>query len=420
MAGTILEQFPKDKLAGARVFLRLDLNVPLDAALNITDDSRIVAALATIRYLQDAGARIIIASHLGRPKAAVEDRYRLDPVAKRLSELLGSPVIKLDEAIGPKVQSVISQMQNSEICLLENIRFYAGEESNDPVFAQELASLADIYVNDAFGTAHRAHASTVGITKYLSPALPGFLMQKEIEMLGSRLQNPERPFTAIIGGSKISSKIKVIKSMLSKVDVLLIGGGMAYSFIKARGGRIGQSICENDQLDTAREIMTMADREGTALILPTDTLTVPALDAQGKTLDIFKSYGTNAKLETQIYPSNAIPDDMQGMDIGPESIKEFAKLVSQSRTVLWNGPLGVFEYDSLDKGTHAIALALRELTINGGTSIIGGGDSVAAIEKFSLAKSDFTHVSTGGGASLEFLESQTLPGIACLETGLNV
>lgn len=408
MVGAILESY-KDKLAGKKVFLRLDLNVPQDAQGNVTDDSRIVATLETLNLLVNAGARVIIASHLGRPKDKVVESLRLDPVAKRLSELLGKPVLKLDEAIGPKVEAEIAKLKNGDICILENIRFYAGEEANDPEFSKQLAKLADIYVNDAFGTAHRAHASTVGITSCLRPALPGLLMEREIEMLGSKLNHPERPFTAIIGGSKISSKINVLKSLVNKVDVLLIGGGMAFTFIKAQGGKIGQSICEDDQLALAREILEVADRQGTAVILPKDTLSIQA------GLNIFKNNQASDKLEITVSKSNQIPDDKEGMDIGPESASDFAKLILQSRTVVWNGPLGVFEYDSLEQGTRACALALQELTAKGGITVIGGGDSVAAIEKFGFPKSAYSHVSTGGGASLEFLEGKVLPGVACLD-----
>ncbi len=409
MAGTILENYGADKLKSKRVFLRLDLNVPQDKQGNVTDDSRIVATLKTIDFLIKAGARVIIASHLGRPKDKVVESMRLDPVAKRLSELLHKPVVKFNEAVGAQVEAGIAKLKDGDICMLENIRFYPGEEANDPEFAKQLAKLADIYVNDAFGTAHRAHASTAGIAAYLRPALPGLLMEREIKMLGDALNKPERPFTAIIGGSKISSKISVLKELIKKVDVLLIGGGMAYTFIKAQGGKIGKSICEDDQLNTAREILEVADRQGTAVILPKDTVCIPAA------LNIFQDAKTGDKLETRVYKSNEIPDEMQGMDIGPESAQEFSKLALQSRTIVWNGPVGVFEFDSLEAGTRALAEALKELTAKGGITVIGGGDSVAAIEKFGYDKSAFTHVSTGGGASLEFLEGKALPGVACLE-----
>lgn len=409
MARAILESLGKDKLAGRKVFLRLDLNVPQDASGAVSDDSRIVASLPTLKLLVDNGARVIIASHLGRPKDKVVESLRLDPVAKRLSELLGKPVLKLNEAVGPAVEAAIAKLKDGDICLLENIRFYPGEEANDPEFSKQLAKLADLYVNDAFGTAHRAHASTAGVAAYLRPALPGLLMEREIEMLGNKLNNPERPFTAIIGGSKISSKIAVLKSLIQKVDVLIVGGGMAFTFIKAQGGRIGQSICEDDQLQLARDILAAADRQGTAVILPKDSLCIPA------SMNIFKENQASDKLLVTVFKSNEIPDDMQGMDIGPSSAAEFSKLVSQSRTIVWNGPVGVFEFDALEHGTRALAIALRDLSAAGGTTVIGGGDSVAAIEKFGFNKSDYSHISTGGGASLEFLEGKTLPGIACLD-----
>jgi len=409
MAGTVLENYGADKLKSKKVFLRLDLNVPQDGQGNVTDDSRIVASLPTLRLLSAAGARVIIASHLGRPKDKVLESLRLDPVAKRLSDLLGKPVAKFNEAVGAAVETAIAKLRDGDICMLENIRFYPGEEANDPEFSKQLAKLADIYVNDAFGTAHRAHASTAGIAAYLSPDMPGLLMEREIKMLGDALNNPERPFTAIIGGSKISSKIAVLKELIKKVDVLIIGGGMAYTFIKAQGGKIGKSICEDDQLSTAREILAEADRRGTAVILPSDTTCISASE------DIFKNNQRSDKLSTSVCNSNEIPDDKQGMDIGPESARKFTELALQSRTIVWNGPVGVFEYDSLEAGTRALAAALQELTAKGGTTVIGGGDSVAAIEKFGFDKSAYTHVSTGGGASLEFLEGKILPGVACLD-----
>jgi len=406
MAKTILETFGRDKLEGKKVFLRLDLNVPINAGV-VTDDSRIQAAIPTINYLRENGAKVIIASHLGRPKGQVVEELRLNVVAAKLSEILGVEVKKIDEAVGDVAKDAVAALGNGEVLLLENIRFYPGEEKNDPDFAKQLAELADLYVNDAFGTAHRAHASTVGVASYLSPAIPGFLMEKEIEMLGAKLERPERPFTAIIGGSKISSKISVLKELLNKVDVLLIGGGMAYTFIKAQGGSIGRSICEDDHLETAREILQMADQKGSAIILPADAF----CSAE----NIFEVHGREDKIATQVYKANAIPDNFEGLDIGPETIQQFVKIVGQSRTIVWNGPLGVFEYDSFEQGTKAVARALKALTADGGTTIIGGGDSVAAIEKFGFSKSDFTHVSTGGGASLEFLEGKTLPGVACLD-----
>lgn len=405
----------KPELEGKRVLVRVDFNVPQDGSLAITDDTRIVAALPTIKYLIQNGAKTILVTHLGRPKAQAEEKYRLDPIGKRLSELLGKPVAKLNEAIGPTVTDHIKQMKNGDVVLLENIRFYPGEEANDQAFAKELASLADLYVNDAFGTAHRAHASTAGVASYLSPSVAGFLIQKELEMLGSKLNEPERPFTAIIGGSKVSSKISVLKNLVQKVDTLIIGGGMAFTFIKAQGGSVGQSICEENQLATAREIINLADQFDTAIIIPEDTLCTPAIDAQNNPINIFDKYKTNDKIETKVADSMKIENNYQGMDIGPKTREKFAKLVSQSRTVVWNGPVGVFEYDVFENGTKEVAQALAELTAKGGITIIGGGDSVAALEKFNIPQEKYTHVSTGGGASLEFLEGKTLPGIACLD-----
>ena len=411
-----IKDLSKKELEGKKVFMRVDFNVPLDKQLNITDDSRIQASLPSIRYLIDKGARIILASHLGRPKGQVQEDMRMNPIAKRLSELIQKPVIKLDDCIGPEVEARINKLVNSEVALLENIRFYKEEEANDPDFSKKLASLADLYVNDAFGTAHRAHASTVGVTSYLSPALAGLLVTKELEMLGSKLEEPERPFTAIIGGSKISSKITVLKHLVAKVDTLIIGGGMAYTFIKAQGGHIGKSICEDDQLDTARSIMALADDHHTAIILPEDTNATLAEDEAGNKIDIFTKFATNERIATKVFDSNNIDPKWQGMDIGPNTVNHFVKLIHQSRTIVWNGPLGVFEYDVFDNGTKQIAKALVELTQKGGTTVIGGGDSVAALEKFNLAKESFSHVSTGGGASLEFLEGKVLPGVACLDT----
>ncbi len=410
-----IKELSKADLNGKRVLVRVDFNVPLDSSLNITDDSRIVAALPTIKYLKDNGAKIILVSHLGRPDGKAVDKLRLDPVAKRLSQLTGVNVIKLDQAIGAEVESRIKAVDNGQIVLLENIRFYTGEEENDIEFSKELAKLADLYVNDAFGTAHRAHASTAGVASYLSPAVAGFLMQKEVEMLGSKLNEPERPFTAIIGGSKVSSKISVLKNLVPKVDTLIIGGGMAFTFLKAQGGNIGKSICEINHLDTAREILSLADQFNTALILPSDTRVTPAEDASGNAINIFDKYQTNESFEVQVSNSKEIDAKWQGMDIGPETVKQYTKLIEQSKTVIWNGPVGVFEYDVLEDGTRAVADALVKLTSKGGTTIVGGGDSVAALEKFGIAKEKLTHVSTGGGASLEFLEGKTLPGLACLD-----
>jgi phosphoglycerate kinase len=410
-----LADLTKKDLEGKKVFVRVDFNVPISSSGKITDDTRIRAALPTINYLKNNGAKIILVSHLGRPKAKFVDEMRLTPAAARLSELMLKPVKKLNEAIGATVKQEIDNMQNGDVLMLENIRFYPGEEANDPDFSKELAELADIYVNDAFGTAHRAHASTEGVTSYLSPAVAGFLMTKELEMLGSKLANPERPFIAIIGGSKVSSKIDVLKNLVKEVDTLVIGGGMAFTFLKAQGASVGKSICEENQLDTAREIIALADQYNTALLIPEDTVCTPALDDNGKEINVFDSFTIHDEIQTKILSSRAIPDDMQGMDIGPKTCKQYTKVISQSKTVIWNGPVGVFEYDAFENGTKEISKALVELTKNGGTTIIGGGDSAAALEKFKIDKSQLTHVSTGGGASLEFLEGKILPGVACLD-----
>ena len=404
---TTLQELGSKELENNRVLVRVDFNVPLNGT-QITDDTRIQAALPTINYLIENKAKIILVSHLGRPKGKEVDELRLDPVAKRLAELVSTKVTKINSSTGDEAKKASLELNAGEILLLENIRFNPGEEKNDTALAKDLSELASIFVNDAFGAAHRGHASTEGVTNYTQRAVAGFLMSKELEMLGAKLANPERPFTAIIGGSKISSKITVLKNLVKKVDTLIIGGGMAFTFLKAQGGKIGKSICEDDQLDTAREIINLADDFDTALILPQDT--------KATTTNIFSGELKNSDaVSYETYNSKEIPDDHEGLDIGEKSEKQFAELISQSRTVVWNGPVGVFEFNSFEAGTKACALALKEITANGAVSIIGGGDSVAALEKFKLAKEDFTHVSTGGGASLEFLEGKTLPGVACLE-----
>ncbi len=410
-----IKDLAKTEIENKRVLMRVDFNVPLDASRNITDDSRIVAALPSIRYLLAAGARLILVTHLGRPDGEVVEKLRLDPIAKRLSDLLGTNVLKLNEAIGFDVKTQIDSLRSGQVVLLENIRFYAGEEENNDDFAKELASLADLYVNDAFGTAHRAHASTAGVASYLSPSVAGFLMLKEIEMLGAKLDNPERPFTAIIGGSKVSSKITVLKHLVKKVDTLIIGGGMAFTFLKAMGASVGKSICEEAHLETAREILALADQFNTALILPEDTLCTSAEDSAGQPINVFDAFKPNDLLPVQVLDSRAIDDKSQGMDIGPKTIENYKTLVSQSKTIVWNGPVGVFEYMSFENGTRAIAESLVELTNKGGITVVGGGDSVAALEKFGIPKENLSHVSTGGGASLEFLEGRVLPGVACLD-----
>ena len=379
---------------GKRVLVRCDFNVPLDGAA-ITDEKRIVEALPTIRYLKEAGARVILCSHLGRPKGKADPKYSLAPVAARLGELLGCPVPLAADVTGESARSLADSLRDGEVMLLENVRFDPREEKNDPAFARELASLAELYVNDAFGTVHRAHASTAGVADYL-PAVCGFLIEKELSFLGGALEEPARPFAAILGGAKVSDKIGVIRSLLAKVDSLLIGGGMAYTFIKAQGGQIGGSLCEEDKLDLARELLAEAEEKGVRLLLPVDTVIA----------DAFREDAA-----TRVVPAGQIPDGWQGLDIGPETRALFAAEVKQAATVVWNGPMGVFEMKPFAAGTEAVAKAMAE---SDAVTIIGGGDSAAAAAQMGVADR-IRHISTGGGASLEFLEGKVLPGIACLE-----
>ena len=379
---------------GKRVLVRCDFNVPLDGAA-ITDEKRIVEALPTIRYLKEAGARVILCSHLGRPKGKADPKYSLAPVAARLGELLGCPVPLAADVTGESARSLADSLRDGEVMLLENVRFDPREEKNDPAFARELASFTELYVNDAFGTAHRAHASTAGVADYL-PAVCGFLIEKELSFLGGALEEPARPFAAILGGAKVSDKIGVIRSLLAKVDSLLIGGGMAYTFIKAQGGQIGGSLCEEDKLDLARELLAEAEEKGVRLLLPVDTVIA----------DAFREDAA-----TRVVPAGQIPDGWQGLDIGPETRALFAAEVKQAATVVWNGPMGVFEMRPFAAGTEAVAKAMAE---SDAVTIIGGGDSAAAAAQMGVADR-IRHISTGGGASLEFLEGKVLPGIACLE-----
>ena len=381
-------------LKGKRVFCRVDFNVPMQDG-QITDETRILAALPTIQYLQEQGAKVILASHLGRPKGTVVEELRLTPVAKRLSEKLGKEVKKADEAYGDSVKALISEMNEGDVLLLENVRFYPGEEKNDPELAKQFAELADIYVNDAFGAAHRAHASTEGIAHYI-PAVSGFLMDKELATIGKALSNPERPFTAIIGGAKVKDKIGVIDHLLDIVDNLIIGGGLAYTFIKAQGHEIGQSLLEEDKIDLAKSFIEKAKEKGVNFYMPIDAVIADrfAEDANAKNVSI-----------------EEIPADWQALDIGPKTAELYADVIQKSKLVIWNGPMGVFEFDQFANGTKAVAQSLAQSKDT--YSIIGGGDSAAAVEKFHLAD-QMSHISTGGGASLEFMEGKELPGVTAL------
>ncbi|MFA6308915.1 MAG: triose-phosphate isomerase [Clostridia bacterium] len=379
---------------GKRVIVRVDFNVPLDENLNITDDNRIVGALPTIKYLMAHGAKTILVSHLGRPKNGFEDKFSMKPTAKRLSELLGKEVIMAKDVIGEDAKAKVAALKDGEVMMLENVRFHKEEEKNDPIFAKALASLAEIYVNDAFGTAHRAHASTAGIASYL-PAVCGFLIQKEISIMGKALTNPAKPFVAILGGAKVSDKIGVIENLLDKVDSILIGGGMAYTFLKAKGYHIGNSICEDDKVELAKELIKKAEAKGVNMMFPLGSI-------------VGKEFKNDT--EYKYVPSDAMPDGWMGMDIGSLTIEKFTKVIKKAKTIVWNGPMGVFEFPNFATGTKEIAKAVAE---SGAISIIGGGDSAAAVEQMGYADK-ITHISTGGGASLEFLEGIELPGIACL------
>lgn len=379
-------------VAQKRVLVRVDFNVPQDKAGNITDDTRIRAALPTIQYLRDQGAKVILCSHLGRPKGKVAEELRLTPAAERLAELLGAPVAKANDCIGPKVEKAVSVMKPGDVLLLENLRFHAEEEANDPSFAKQLASVADVYVNDAFGSAHRAHASTEGVAHFL-PAVAGFLMERELNFLSKATAEPSRPYVAILGGAKVSDKIAVIENLLPKVDRLIVGGGMANTFIKAQGHEIGASLVEDDKVELAKDLLK---RGGKKILLPVDVVVADAFaaDAKHRTVAVDK-----------------VPAGWRILDIGPKTVEEFAAALKKAKTVVWNGPMGVFEFPAFAAGTVAIAKALAK---SNATSIIGGGDSAAAVEQAGVADK-ITHISTGGGASLEFLEGKVLPGVAALQ-----
>ncbi len=382
-------------VSGKRVIVRVDFNVPLDKKTGeITDDKRIKGALPTIKYLVDNGAKVILVSHLGRPKNGPEPAFSMKPAADRLAELIGKPVTLAADVIGEDAKAKAAALKDGEILMLENVRFHKEETKNDPKFAAELASMADLYVNDAFGTAHRAHASTAGLANFL-PSASGYLIEKEIKFIGGALANPERPFVAILGGSKVSDKIGVIENLIDKADTIIIGGGMAYTFAAAQGGSIGTSLCEPDKFDLAKELIAKAEAKGVKLLTPVDTVAADAFDANAN---------------SQVVDTMAIPDGWMGLDIGPKTIELFSAEIKAAKTVIWNGPAGVFEFEKFAVGTKALAQAIAE---SSAISIIGGGDSAAAVEKLGYADK-VTHISTGGGASLEFIEGKVLPGIDCL------
>jgi phosphoglycerate kinase len=380
---------------GKRVFCRVDFNVPLDDKHQVTDDTRIKASMPTIRHIINNGGRLILASHLGRPKNGPEAKFSLASVAPCLSQYLGKPVKMAPDCIGPDVARMVSQMKDGDVLLLENVRFHPGETKNDPVFAKALAENADMYVNNAFGTAHRAHASTVGVTQFLQPAAAGFLLEKEIKYLGQALAYPDHPFAAVIGGAKVSDKIAVIDNLLDKVDTLIIGGGMAYTFLRAMGRPTGKSLVEEDRIELAKELLQKAEDKGVTLLLPQDHM-------------VAAEFSPTAK--HKVCSDSDFPDDWMALDIGPATIATYTGALRNARMVLWNGPMGVFEFDAFAKGTIAVAETLAESKAR---SIVGGGDSVAAVTKAGV-EAKMTHISTGGGASLEFLEGKELPGLAAL------
>ncbi|MBK7981709.1 MAG: phosphoglycerate kinase [Ignavibacteriae bacterium] len=385
-------------LKGKKVLVRVDFNVPLNENLEITDDIRITSALPTIEKIIKDGGKAILMSHLGRPKGGPNPKYSLKPTAVRLGELLGKEVKLAPDCIGEEVKKMVDAMKDGDVLILENVRFHPEEEKNDTEFAKQLASLGDVYINDAFGSAHRAHASTEGITKYIGQNASGYLMKKELDYLGSAVENPKRPFTAILGGAKISGKIDVIQQLMSKVDNLIVGGGMGYTFYKAQGMEIGTSLLEADKIDLAKEILEKAKSSGVNFLLPVDVVVASEFD--------------NCSI-SEVVPVNAIPADKMGLDIGPKTIEKFKEVILNSKTVVWNGPMGVFEFDNFAKGTNSIAEALVEATEKGAITVIGGGDSAAAIKKAGL-DDKVSHVSTGGGASLEYLEGKVLPGVEAL------
>jgi len=399
MSKRSLSSLGAEDLCGKRVFVRVDFNVPLGDDGQITDDTRIRAALPTINDLLEKSARVILSAHFGRPKGQVNETMRLTAVAQRLSELLGKTVVKTDSCIGAEAKSKVEAMSNGDVVLLENVRFIAGEEKNDPEFAKELASLAEVYVNDAFGAAHRAHASTEGVTKFLSPCVAGYLMEKELKYLQGAIDQPKKPLAAIVGGSKVSSKIGVLESLIDKCDKIIVGGGMIFTFYKARGLSVGNSLVEEDKLELASALEKKAKDKGVEFLLPSDVV-------------LADKFSPDAN--SQVSKVDSISDGWMGLDIGSESIELFQNALKTCKTVIWNGPMGVFEFEKFATGTNAIANTLAELSAEGCCTIIGGGDSVAAVEKAGLAK-NMSHISTGGGASLELLEGKVLPGVSALD-----
>ncbi len=388
----------KVELKGKRVLVRVDFNVPLDENLNITDDIRITESLPTIKKIVAEGGKAILMSHLGRPKGGPNPKYSLAPTAKRLNELLGKDVKLAPDCIGVETKAMVDTMQNGDVLILENVRFHAEEEKNDPEFAKQLAELGDVYINDAFGSAHRAHASTEGVTKFIKISAAGYLMQKELDYLGGAITNPKRPYVAILGGAKISGKIDVINNLLGKVDTLIVGGGMAYTFYKAEGKEIGTSLLEAEKIELAKEVLANAKKSGIKFLLPKDVVVAAEF---------------NNDSPSTVVSVDAMPADKMGLDIGPETIKLFSDELRNAKTIVWNGPMGVFEMDNFAIGTNAIAQVLVDATEKGAITVIGGGDSAAAITKAGL-KDKVSHVSTGGGASLEFLEGKALPGVIAL------
>ena len=382
-------------VADRRVLVRVDFNVPMDRDGRITDDQRIRASLPTLRYLVERGARVVVMSHLGRPEGRRDPAYSLQPVARRLQELLGVSVRMLPDCVGPDVEQAVQELGPGQVAMLENVRFHPGEEANDPEFARRLARLGELFVNDAFGAAHRAHASTAGVARYL-PAVAGFLLHREVSVMGRALEQPQRPFVAILGGAKVRDKIGVIRHLLGRVDALLVGGGMAFTFVRARGGSVGKSLVDETHLELARELLEQARARGVPFLLPEDVVAARELSPDSP---------------TQVVAADAIPEGWMGVDIGPATRRRFAEEVGRARTVIWNGPLGVFEIPAFAEGSREVARALAE---SAATTIIGGGDTAAAVQQFGLAER-MTHVSTGGGASLEFLEGRELPGVAVLQ-----